>query len=307
LKICASIAPPSQSPETLEVILPKNDGKEYIMRKKYVTIILFFFCSIVIGQTRIIDELDNGKFIIENNKKFGISKDSINGVFKFDTICKSKRGDYLFTRTNNFWGVTNQDGKIIIPNLYQNINTACCYEKLNRKDNFIVKKNNKVGVLKFNNKVLIPLIYDKITNWVEYGPKAHYVSKDNKIGLIKHNGKIMIPIIYDSLHYYNDKIIKGKINNKLGILNSKNQVILPFEYDALIVDYDIYDLKTENHIDKFVVKKNNIWYFINYDGNILKKDVLNIEIDKEYGTFEINNYDFEYIGKLLNKKIKNYF
>lgn len=277
------------------------------MKKKYTIIILFFFCLNVISQTKVIDELENGKFIIENNKKFAISKDSINGDFKFDTICKSKRGDYLFTKTNNFWGVINQDGEIIIPNFYQNINTACCYEKLNGKDNFIVRKDNKVGVLKYNNEVLIPFIYDKITSWVEYGPKAHYVSKENKIGLIKHNGKIMIPVSYDSLCYRNDRIIKGKINNKFGVLNSKNVIIIPFEYEALIVDFDFYGWENENHINKFAVKKNNIWHYIDYNGNIIKKDILNTEIEKEYASFELKNYDFEYIGKLLDRNIKNYF
>ena len=77
----------------LEVILPKNEEKEYTMKKKYAIIILFFFCLNVISQTKVIDELDNGKFIIENNKKFAISKDTINGDFKFDTICKSKRSE----------------------------------------------------------------------------------------------------------------------------------------------------------------------------------------------------------------------
>lgn len=270
------------------------------MTNKLKTIYILFFVYInTYGQSKIIEELDNGNFIIENNKKFAISKNTINPIFKFDTICKSRQDEYLFTKVDNLWGVVNQNGKIIIPNLYDNINTACCYENLKGKDNFIVRKHNKVGVLKYNNRFLIPMIYDKITSWVEYGPKAHYVSKDNKIGLIKHNGKIMIPVSYDSLCYSNDRIIKGKINNKFGVLNSKNAIIIPFQYDALIVDFDIYGWENENHINRFAAKKNDIWYYLDYNGNIIKKDIPNAEIEKEYKPFQLKNYDFEYIGKLL--------
>ncbi len=117
----------------------------------------------------------------------------------------------------------------------------------------------------------------------------------------------MIPVSYDSLYYYNDKIIKGKINNKYGVLNSKNTIVIPFDYDALIVDFDFHGWENENHIDKFAVKKNDIWYYLDYNGNIIKKDIPNAEIEKEYASFKLKNYDFEYIGKLLNRNIKNYF
>jgi hypothetical protein len=274
---------------------------------KIVTLIIFFLLnSILLGQVRVVYELNNNYFILEKNNKYSISKDSTKGNFTFDTICKSKFEDYLFTKQNNQWGIIDMKGKTIIPNEYDNINSACCYDNLNGKDNFIVRKTNKVGIINYKNKIVIPIIYEKLTNWVEYGPKAHYVFKNNKIGVIKHNGEFMIPIKYDSLYYENNDIIKGKLNNKIGVINSKNKIIIPFEYDKLIIDFDKYGFQ-KNHINKFVVRKEKIWYFLNYDGKIIRQNIPEIEIEKEFPSFELKNSDFEYIGKQLNKNIKNYF
>lgn len=274
-------------------------------------LILFTFTLHTIGQTKLIEKLNNGKFLVLSNKKFSISNDSVKPFFEFDSICKSRFKDYYFSKRNNLWGIIDENSKIIIPNLYENINTACCYDEYrnsDNKDNFIVNKKNKVGVVKYNNKIIVPIIYDKISNWVEYGPKAHYVLKNNKIGLISHKGKIMIPVVYDSIYYLHDKIIKAKKDNKLGIINSKNKIIIPFDNDELIVDFNIFGSeKLDNHIDKFVIKKNNIWYFIDFNGNIIRSNIPDIEIRNKYSFNELNNYDFQYIGKILNRNHKNNF
>lgn len=271
--------------------------------KQIVSILLAFtFSQNIIAQTKIITELFNDYYILKQGNKFGLSKDTINVTYKYDSIYASKFEDYIFVKNKGFWGVLNDKMHQIIPCMYNRIEIACCYEEVkDGKNNFIVKLNTKFGLINYKNKVVIPIIYDAITSWIEGGPNAHYVLKDNKIGLIKHGGKLMIPVVYDSLYHDSDDIIKAKKNGKYGVINSKNKIKIPFEYDALIIDFSNY-LTDEGHIDKFVVKRNEKWYYLNDKNEIIRTEIPAEEINKLYKDFEFNNYDFKYVGMCFIKQ-----
>ena len=62
-----------------------------MINNKPTILILFLLSLITFGQTKVIQELDNDLLVIEKNKKFAVSKDTLNPDFKFDTIYKSSR------------------------------------------------------------------------------------------------------------------------------------------------------------------------------------------------------------------------
>lgn len=231
----------------------------------------------------------------------GISQNVFQEKSDYDSIYHPRGKNYSFALMDSLWGVISQTGKTIIPCQYQYIDITW-YDNFTGIDTFIVQKNNKLGTIDFENNIIIPFEYDEISNWVEYGPDAHYVVKDNRIGLIKHSGKLLIPIIYDSLHYYFGGLIKGKLNGKYGVLNYSNEIVLPFIYDALIVDFDYFGCSLDkDHKDKFAVRLGRAWHYLNSKGEYISRNVPVEIITKEYAPFEINNYDFEYIRYCMIK------
>ena len=65
--------------------------------KQIVSILLAFtFSQNIIAQTKIITELFNDYYILKQGNKFGLSKDTINVTYKYDSIYASKFEDYIF-------------------------------------------------------------------------------------------------------------------------------------------------------------------------------------------------------------------
>jgi hypothetical protein len=255
---------------------------------------------------KIIDTLQNKNLIIFSNKKYGISKNMNNVQLKYDTLYQPSPSEYLFVKLDNFWGVVDFNDNIIIPIVYELVDQTW-YDNYTGIDTFLVQKNHKFGTVDFHNNIVIPFNYDAISNWVENGPDAHYVSINGKMGLIDHNGKEIVQSIYDSIYCYTYKVIKVKLNGKLGVINSENKIIIPLEYDALIADVlSTGELDIKNHEDKFIVRKNGKWDYLNYNGKIIRSNIPVSTIEKKFPSFKIYNYDFYYIGKCLIKPNDNY-
>jgi hypothetical protein len=265
---------------------------------------LLLISSIAFAQENIIfrDTLNNDNIIAVKNGKFGLFKEGQKTFFEYDSLYVPhylpQFSEYIFAK-KDLWGIIDLDGNTLIPYQYDFIRYTHLYVK--SIEVVLVQKNNKLGTVNLGNKITVPIKYDAISTWVERGPEAHYVMKDGKMGLIKHNGKEVLPTIYDSLHYYTDKVIKGKLNNKFGVINSSNKTIIPFIYDALIADIDYMGIEGKNHKDIFVVKRDDKWDYLNMDGSIYKTGISEIEIRKKYADFELNNYDFTYVGYCLIK------
>ncbi len=195
----------------------------------------------------------------------------------------------------------------VVVNNADTVKTQSEFKKLrpcsyNNTERFIVSQNQKVGVIDNNNNIIIPIEYDAISNWVEYGPIAHYVIKNNKFGLLYYHNEVLVPAVYDSLYYYSHKIIKVKQNGKIGIIDAMNRTIIPIEYEALIVLYHksiIFNADDTIPIDKFIVRKNEKWSSLNYENEIIREDISKEEIEETYLPSQLNNYDFEYIDKII--------
>lgn len=242
-------------------------------------------------------EFRNGIEILQRNGKFGIINGQNEPVFEFDSLADTYLDNYILAKKTK-WGLVDSKGQTVIPFEY-NALIPTLYE-VNKKQIFIARKTDKFGTININNKVVIPLEFDAITGWVEWGPNAHYISKNNKIGIIDYDGKIIIPTEYDSLYYEKDDLIKAKRNGKFGVINKNNEEIIPFIYDALIVDY-FYMNPAEQH--KVVAKLNGLWTYLSLNGKVIEENISNEKIKEEYKDYQLNNYDFEYIGKCFIKRM----
>lgn len=89
--------------------------------------------------------------------------------------------NFIWTLKNNMHGLMTIDGKLIIPNEY---------DEFEIQENFIwTLKNNKHGLMNLEGKVIIPNEYDEF----EIQGDFIWTLKNNKPGLMSLDGKVIIP------------------------------------------------------------------------------------------------------------------
>lgn len=174
------------------------------------------------GLTVVGNKAVNGKmlfgFVNENGARITSLKYSL--VWNFQNglamvkIEKSFKGD-----KQEFWGVINKSGEIIIP---------CEYELIfpYNKVSFLVKQNKKWGVFDIENlRILIQIKYDWIFPVKE---KKAVFRLDKKYGAIDANGKEIIPPVYDELKGFSQGLCAARKKDKWGFIDEKNNAASPF-------------------------------------------------------------------------------
>jgi hypothetical protein len=199
-------------------------------------------------------------------------------------------GKSVFTvmNKNHNWGVIDDNGILLIPLIYQDL------ENFDGKIFTIAKKNNYYGIIDNKNKTIYPFDNQEIIYVDE--SKTFIVKKNNKFGLIDTNGKVCLDIIYDNLFPSfldkNTKFIANK-NGKCGIIDKKGTVSIPFNYESISnwVEYGP---------DAHIVKQNHKIGLLSYSGAPIipcKYDTLEyisdaaiiISINNKYGIIDIHN------------------
>lgn len=127
-------------------------------------------------------------------------------------------------REGNHIGFINEQGKVIIPIIYDMILDP--YDEA-----IIVQKGNKSGLLSRENKVILPLEYDGFY----YGYGNIWFSKNNKYGLFDKHGRNLIPCEYDEIRpdKFGTNCYVVARDGRYGLIDSHNNVLVDFKYDEL--------------------------------------------------------------------------
>ncbi len=179
--------------------------------------------------------------------------------------------------TNGSYGIINQEGKEVLPFIYDNIYAD---------DEFLILKyNGKKGVYDFEQKKwLIPAKYSEVytyntsgyfmakkenekIDWydrttltiidstyssVENLSQGYFlVTKNDLKGIVDTKNNIVVPIIYQEFsgsYYSSSSFSIAKKNGKYGIVTYDNRVLVDFIYDKISTQSDL-----------FVVQKNNLY------------------------------------------------
>jgi len=182
--------------------------------------------------------------------------------FAYKNITSPKDWDYYILQKDKSYGVIDKQSlKEIFPMEYQGIEP--CFYDGNR---FIAKKNGFYGIITRKKQIISPFEYDKISNWVEYGPKEHFVVKDGKEGLISRDGKIVIPPIYDKIFVDNSTLIKVQKNGAYGTINWKNEIVHPILYETILWEWPFL---TGKGLDTIYVKKSGKYFATNINGKVI--------------------------------------
>lgn len=173
-------------------------------------------------------------------------------------------------KQHNKWGILNNEGKEIIPCIYDYIDTNPWSDLIE------VKKDEKIGFVNFEGKEVIQCIYDCINEDFIYDYIA--VIGDGKIGWVNKNGEEywykdtdVVPMGRSTLLRNTVKItevgIAVKENGKWGLVNEKGEAITPFIYDSIWEDY-IVDMaeKPEEKKELILVEKDGKWGYIDRTG-----------------------------------------
>jgi hypothetical protein len=100
--------------------------------------------------------------------------------FEYNDAYSQKFFKYFVVKKDDKVGAFYEMGNQIISFSYEDI-TPVHYDKNNR---FIVQQNGLFGIVDKDENIIVPLEYDEISNWVEYGPREHFITKNGKNGLI---------------------------------------------------------------------------------------------------------------------------
>jgi hypothetical protein len=194
-----------------------------------------------------------------------------------------------------FKGVTDDEGKLIVPIMYAHIigmesNTSeYRWSKLYYKASI----GNRWGVLDKNGKVMIPFVYDEVYGFMG-GMELYMVRKNNQYGLFDnqfnevlscvHGGidfvtfkgkywfrkkekwglmdkdqKMIIDPQYDSYGWMKNGKIQVTKNKKNGMIDTLGRIIIPLMYDAM---------DDETHHGLIVAELKNKWGYLDSLGKI---------------------------------------
>lgn len=226
----------------------------------------------------------NNTSIAKKNGFFGIidSHGNIKMPFEYQNITTYKDWDYFILQKDKTFGVIDKQSlQQILPLEYQDLEQ--CFYNENR---FIAKKNGKYGVITRNKEVIIPIEYDKMSNWVEYGPKEHFIVKNGKHGLISRDGEIVIPPIYDKIFVDNRSLIKVQNNNLFGTVNWKNEIVHPIKYKNILWEWPYL---TGKPIDTIYIEKSGKYFATDTKGKVIEESVSEELINDKFGYLLRNN------------------
>ncbi|SFF02579.1 WG containing repeat-containing protein [Chitinophaga sp. CF118] len=190
-----------------------------------------------------LDNLDDNYFDVKQNGKWGIyskKDDRMVVPFEYEEFdycygCEQK-GDYVFAKKNDKWGVVNFNNEVLVPFEYD-------HEHLNmRSDEWVecLYKDGKQLSINLKTKVVTPY-EDTDDDEGDSDMAAGFIRRrqHNKLGMLNTQGKLILDYQYDYIRYDADSsgnylpapYVSISKNEKYGIADTTGKIIVPPIYD----------------------------------------------------------------------------
>lgn len=199
------------------------------MKKRYIILIAIIIVILIAAITLVVHHI-----MIEKGK-----------AYEIESI---KQYNYFVLKQNDFYGVIDKKGNIIIEPQYSEVKIPnpekgifVCYQEENTK----IFNERKEEILEQYNDVQ-PIRLKNIVSDLMYEKSVLKYEKDGKYGLISFEGKEITKPIYDeidSLSYKEGELLV-KQGEKYGVINIKGNNLVAIAYDTIAVDEYYTD---ENH------------------------------------------------------------
>ena len=231
-----------------------------------------------------------------NDRRYALFKTSTQTLltpFIFDNITSHfGQFPYATVSINGKYGTINNEGKIVVPCIYERFSNFFIDEQLY----FIVALNGLYGSINEFNEVLIPFEYTNLSNIYRMNPfmlakkGQHYgvidpiskrniisfeydeiviysanllrVKKDNQYNFIDASGKAILSKWYSSLNVQDDNTVIARIDGRNGIIDLTEKIVVPFEYERI-------DKAYLEGSSAYLVQKNGKFGLIGKDGAVL--------------------------------------
>lgn len=245
-----------------------------------------------LSRTIDIDDDENAYIIAAKNGQFGIMKNNEQLLpNEYQSIVYDEGNDIFTIEKSKKYGVTNKDGKILVPTEYKQIDVTGIYlyaqneqgTTVYNKEGTQVNIDTSVAILNTNNeKYKI-----KITN------------KDGtKYGVIGKNGEEIIAQQYSYIEYLNDNyFIVSKNDSKLGVIDDKNNIKIDITNDSL------QKIDGTELIETVTTKDNMIRLYSKDMSMVCEMEKANVETKENYIKVS-NQEDVKYFSK-EGKELKN--
>lgn len=245
-----------------------------------------------LSRTIDIDDDENAYIIAAKNGQFGIMKNNEQLLpNEYQSIVYDEGNDIFTIEKSKKYGVTNKDGKILVPTEYKQIDVTGIYlyaqneqgTTVYNKEGTQVNIDTSVAILNTNNeKYKI-----KITN------------KDGtKYGVIGKNGEEIIAQQYSYIEYLNDNyFIVSKNDSKLGVIDDKNNIKIDITNDSL------QKIDGTELIETVTTKDNMIRLYSKDMSMVCEMEKANVEVKENYIKIS-NQEDVKYFSK-EGKELKN--
>ncbi len=191
----------------------------------------------------------------------------------------------LLVKDNGLCGIADFTGKILVPELYDQIFNVTALKKplylvfSNKNEGIadeagnvliavknwqlgdvndngvIVNQDGYAGVLNWQQKVIVPIKYEQ----VNLAGKGFIVRTGGKYGAFDLQGKEIIPVGYDYISSYIQNVFFVTKNRMMGVIDETGKTILPLEYDEI----------TNCGREKILVKKDKLMGLIDYTGKVI--------------------------------------
>ena len=227
---------------------------------------------------------------------------------------------YVKVRKNNKFGILNQEGKEIVPCVYDSVvdfkeglamvgKAEAVYLKSSRESGFIYK----YGFVDMQGNEVIPCVLDDVGYFHE---GLAIVGKSEDTGVVSKNGKAVIGAVEFILND-TSRVYLGNV--KHGIIDKKGNEVVPYVYNVIrqhfkegyaivgkgdeewdnkfgIINRDgreicpcIYDEIKSFHEDLACVMKNDKYGYINKNGEVVIPIIYDSAGDFHEGTAEVSN------------------
>jgi len=226
-----------------------------------------------------LNPIDYETFIVKKANSFGVINNENKTLIPIGNTEIYPTDEHFLVKNSNGNILLDKKFNSVFKNKYQDLEPIF-YDQDNK---YIAKRNGKYGIINLKEMNIIPFKYDEISNWVEYGPKAHFVTENKKKGLISYDGKILIPTEFDLLSYISDDYIIVSKDKKFGVVDIKDKKIIPIDYDKIYIDW--YEIRMKNEIPEIYVLKNGIYSIINQENKIIKTKIPQKIINEKFGTY----------------------
>jgi hypothetical protein len=245
-------------------------------------------------------------------------KTSILLIFIVSSIFAINGQNYNVCKKDSLYGVCNEKGTVIIPQLYQSVYP--CYSYPNK---FVVELKNKFGVIDDKDSVILSVEYEAdmkyVNPFVIDGGQAYFDSTatiilkhKGKFGVLNANLKVEIPFEYDFLGYFLNYTAPVYIAKK-----GKNYMLIDKNQKALSkTDYadfaSFYGFSLYRNIYGIFMTTDKKWVFVDESGKEYAKALAKTDYgnDTIAETIEAVRYNgkyaaFTYDGKLIAQGYDN--